>query len=317
LYYIDLNIVVLKMGNAESTPKVDETNWEGKFFTTSDGIKLSSQVVKRLTHDREEEERQKALEEQKAKLFREQEALKTQHAREQMDMKLQQLERTHVEQTTELEQQRERNNKIMTDYDSMISTRELQIHQLISDLERERTKYADAIRERDEKLSDICNIWNEKLTEKEKEYTQLEDRLKGRESELNEVTENLTVQIQDERDKFSAVTSDLSNQIATEQAKLNQVTEELTKQIKEEQDKLDNVSKTVYDEFESAANRVEKKFEPSGFQSVCSSAQSSLLDCYQNNPGKPLACSVQLDEFKDCVAKSKSKLWEKQEGMNE
>merc|ERR1719427_1729702 len=171
-----------------------------------------------------------------------------------------------------LEMERQR-EKIMTDYDLMINSREKQIHELIADLDTERTKYMDA---------------------------------------LNDVITNMNSQIQQEKDKFTAIASDLSEQISTEQNKLVEVTEGLTQQIKNEQDKLARISQTAHEEFEAAAKRVDQKFRPSGFESVCRPAQNNLVDCYNDNPGKPLACYKQLNDFKKCVADTKMKLFEKE-----
>ena len=46
-------------------------------------------------------------------------------------------------------------------------------------------------------------------------------------------------------------------------------------------------------------------YRPSGFESVCRPAQNNLVDCYNENPGKPLACYKQLNQFKQCVADTK------------
>jgi len=75
---------------------------------------------------------------------------------------------------------------------------------------------------------------------------------------------------------------------------------------------LARISQTAHEEFEAAAKRVDKKFRPSGFESVCRPAQNSLVDCYNDNPGKPLACYKQLNQFKQCVADTKMKLFEKE-----
>merc|ERR1719457_505567 len=370
-----------------------------------------------------------------------------------MSEKLQEMEDAHLNQKLEMEKQRE---KIMSDYDMMINSREKQIQHLITDLDNERTKYMDAVKNRDEKISQVCDNWTGKLQVKECEFQQLQDRLAEKENELTDVTNNMNSQIQQEKDKlseyreifnervrlvedqfkfavdsvvselqqyqkqfstefqgfagnldneknkfegyleqfaskvvdqeekyqsklenfssqlenekskfqnsldqftskigeqeskyqnkfdgftgkmeaeksklesymdqiatkvgeneqkFTAIASDLSEQISTEQNKLVEVTESLTQQIKNEQDKLARISQTAHEEFEAAAKRVDKKFRPSGFESVCRPAQNSLVDCYNENPGKPLACYKQLNQFKQCVADTKMKLFEQE-----
>ena len=54
-----------------------------------------------------------------------------------MSEKLQEMEDAHLNQKLEMEKQRE---KIMSDYDMMINSREKQIQHLITDLDNERTK---------------------------------------------------------------------------------------------------------------------------------------------------------------------------------
>ena len=54
-----------------------------------------------------------------------------------MSEKLQEMEDAHLNQKLEMEKQRE---KIMSDYDMRINSREKQIQHLITDLDNERTK---------------------------------------------------------------------------------------------------------------------------------------------------------------------------------
>jgi len=576
------------MGAGQS--KLDD-DFEGKYFTTGDGIKLSSQVLQRLSdeperkvpiedtvitgirvkkcreevlndqdnsnnyqHDEyehgdyylEDEYKNKvsygeelnaqgdwlALDSFRQQVLHEEMRLKDMERdlalKQLMSEKLQEMEDAHLNQKLEMEKQRE---KIMSDYDMMINSREKQIQHLITDLDNERTKYMDAVKNRDEKISQVCDNWTGKLQVKECEFQQLQDRLAEKENELTDVTNNMNSQIQQEKDKlseyreifnervrlvedqfkfavdsvvselqqyqkqfstefqgfagnldneknkfegyleqfaskvvdqeekyqsklenfssqlenekskfqnsldqftskigeqeskyqnkfdgftgkmeaeksklesymdqiatkvgeneqklnevtksfeskvesqseklenvvdelsnkitaqenqlllvassmknesdsvkfelenvaksgdclvenlkvqedkFTAIASDLSEQISTEQNKLVEVTESLTQQIKNEQDKLARISQTAHEEFEAAAKRVDKKFRPSGFESVCRPAQNNLVDCYNENPGKPLACYKQLNQFKQCVADTKMKLFEQE-----
>jgi len=272
------------MGAGQS--KLDD-DFEGKYFTTGDGIKLSSQVLQRLSDEPENNTAiSDTVEELKLKDMERELAMK-----QLLSEKLQEMEESQLNQKLEMERQRE---KIMTDYDLMINSREKQIHELIADLDTERTKYMDAVKDRDEKISQVCDSWTGKLQVKECEFQQLQDRLAEKENELNDVTTNMNSQIQQEKDK------------------LVEVTEGLTQQIKNEQDKLARISQTAHEEFEAAAKRVDQKFRPSGFESVCRPAQNNLVDCYNDNPGKPLACYKQLNDFKKCVADTKMKLFEKE-----
>jgi len=76
----------------------------------------------------------------------------------------------------------------------------------------------------------------------------------------------------------------------------------MAQELEAEQKKLQKISKNAYEEFDSAAKSVEGKFKPAGIRPVCSSLQSSLIECYQQNPGKPMQCSEELSSLKACVA---------------
>uniref|UniRef100_H2ZP27 CHCH domain-containing protein n=1 Tax=Ciona savignyi TaxID=51511 RepID=H2ZP27_CIOSA len=55
------------------------------------------------------------------------------------------------------------------------------------------------------------------------------------------------------------------------------------------------------EEFEKSAKAVEKKFKKPNSEPVCKSFQDELVECYKNNPGRPLDCSEHLASFKRCV----------------
>ena len=75
-----------------------------------------------------------------------------------------------------------------------------------------------------------------------------------------------------------------------------------------ERAKNDMFYKLTVDEFAKAAQDVEQKFIKPTLKPVCEPLQSSLLNCYKNNPQKILDCSKDLQKFKDCVSYRKEAL---------
>lgn len=282
------------MGNNASKPE-DDVCFEGKFFTTGDGIKLSSSVVKRLSQDEREAKEHRAKLEAQAKAQADERAQKSAEEQAILDNKFNDLERSHQEQRIMLEKERDRNYQMMNEYDELVGNREMQIHKLLLDLEGEREKLESRLKEKESTLSDVTN--------------KLSAEIQAEKDKLSGYQEIFADRVQLMEDQFSAVTADLSQQISAERHKFVEVTNCLTEQIHHEQDKLEQISTVAYQEFEDAAKKIEEKFQPAGSKAVCSDTESSLLECYKTNPRKPLLCNKQLQHFKECVAASKKEMF--------